>query len=235
MKLFFVALFGTVLLTILVTQPSFAQQSSNNTAPIYQNNTTLKAPQSSVPVLEKLTDKGMYRVQLKWDSTSLNPNGEFDMQVLFLNASSPHSNSTNVPQRESNYTGYSVGPNKTAGVDTSIIDSPIPVDHYDVAIYDNSGHVLYSKVDQPGQASAGGITVSLGNYTGGVTIAITNITAAAPLGSTSSASNNPAPTDSVKFSATVAPEFPIAPLVLVGALSSAIAVWRLKRRTSSIT
>src|SRR5205085_1740934 len=180
MRFGFFVLVAITFFVVSLLPMSFAQQSLNGSnAAIYQNSTTLKSPQSGVPVLEKVSDKGQYRVQLKWDSTPLNPNGEFDMQVLFLNASSPHSNATNFPQKESNNSGYS---SRSNSVVTSIIDRPIAVDRYDIAIYDNSGHVLYQKTDLPGQASAGGVTVSLGNYTGAVTISITNITAATPLG-----------------------------------------------------
>jgi len=158
------------------------------------------------------------------------------MQVLFLNASSPHSNATNVVQTESNLTGDSVGPNKTAAVVPGIMDSPLAVDSYDVAIYDGSNHVLFQKLGQPGQASAGGVHVNVGKYTGPVTIAITNIKPATEPGITGTSSTaGPAQTDSVKFSASVAPEFPVAGMVLIGGLGAAIGIWRLSARRQSLT
>ncbi|MEO9320229.1 MAG: hypothetical protein ABI361_06115 [Nitrososphaera sp.] len=235
---------GLVSLSVIPVASSFAQSNPNSnkaSAPIYSNNTTLKGNQTGIPVLEKTSDKGLYRVQLKWDSTTVNPQGAFDMQVLFLNPVSPHTNSTNFPQKESNYSGYGPGTNKTAMTVPGIIDRPIAVDSYDLTIYDTQGKVLFQKAHQPGAASASGVTVTLGNYTGPVTLDISNIKAAANALGTTTASNSTTSsggqqtTDSVKFSATVAPEFPIGTVSVAAGimLIAIIATYRLKRGTGA--
>ena len=55
-----------------------------------QEDIGLNTTTSDIPVLEKLTDNGTYKVQLRWGQPpSLLAENGFDMEIVFLNASSP--------------------------------------------------------------------------------------------------------------------------------------------------
>ena len=163
-----------------------------------------------------------------WDSRTgslstqvlLNPESAFDLQLVFLNASAPNAT---LPQAESNFTGSGSEAGSTV---PDIVDSPLPVKSYDIAIYSNDGKVLWQKTNQPGEGGRPGQRIEFeGNYTGPVTIKVTNIK---PGWETATASEDL--TDSVTFTATVVPEFPaIAVLPLAIGVFAVIVAFRLKR------
>jgi len=108
-------------------------------------------------VVEKLSDKGMYRVQLRSnESFSFLPRKGFSMQMLFLNASSASTQSTNT---------------------TSQMKQLVPVNGFDITIYSNNGKVLWQKTNQTinGATAFENVTFTNGGYDGGITIQITNI------------------------------------------------------------
>jgi hypothetical protein len=86
--------------------------------------------------------------------------------------------------------------------------------------------VLWEKLDQPGQGGRGSQKIGFeGNYTGPVTINITDIR---PGWETETATAEDL-TDSVSFTATVVPEFPVVAIILAGGVAAGIAAARLKR------
>jgi len=174
---------------------------------------------STGPVTAKLTDKGNYKVEIKWGSGNssnfLNGRG-FDIEVSFLNASAPEATPQSIPQKETNLTSQSsINPNG-ANV-PSIIERVLPVESFDIAVYSDHGKILWQKTNQPVTGGRALESINLENgYSGAITIQITNIknggnmgnTIAGPLSGSSSNITNSSykgdnNTDSVTFTAKV--------------------------------
>ena len=127
-------------------------------------------------LLEKVSDKGNYRVQVMWNESSLFLSKKgFDMEIDFLNASAPLPTTNTVPQKESNLKGESSLGSSRPSVPASI-QPTVPVDSYDITIYSNQGKVLWKKLNQPVTGGRGLERVAIVNgYIGDITIQITNI------------------------------------------------------------
>jgi hypothetical protein len=127
-------------------------------------------------LLEKVSDKGNYRVQIMWNESSLFLSKKgFDMEIDFLNASAPLPTTNTVPQKESNLKGESSIGASRPSVPTSI-QPTVPVDSYDITIYSNQGKVLWKKLNQPVTGGRGLERIAFVNgYIGDITIQITNI------------------------------------------------------------
>jgi hypothetical protein len=127
-------------------------------------------------LLEKVSDKGNYRVQIMWNQSSLFlPKKGFDMEIDFLNASAPLPTTNTVPQKESNLKGESSLGASRPSVPSSI-QPTVPVDSYDITIYSNQGKVLWKKLNQPVSGGRGLERIAFVNgYIGDITIQITNI------------------------------------------------------------
>lgn len=188
-----------------------------------QEDIVLNTTTTDIPVLEKLTDKGTYKVQLRWGQPpSLLPENGFDMEIVFLNASSPPASPQTFPATETNETGAATTMGATGYTDPSVIERMVPIQSYDISIYSDDGRELWKKANQAVQGGRAYERVTLEKpYTGNITVSIFNIkgtggltgTIAEPLSETSSnvttpsgdteKSNNTQSTDSVKFSARV--------------------------------
>jgi hypothetical protein len=159
---------------------------------------------SQGPVTTKISDKGIYKIQLTFvspspiQSPSVLPKKGFQMEVDFLNASAPPPATQTIPQKES-------------GSQPGIIQRLVPIDSFDMTIYSNNGKVLWNKTNQAVTSGRAIETISFTNssYAGDITILIDNIKA-----SNSMAGGNPmtplstpalkGTPDSVKFTATLA-------------------------------
>lgn len=204
---------------IVLFLPAFAQEPGNAT----QNDLQLDTP-SGVPMLEQISEKGIYRVLLRWPQETLNPQA-IEIEIVFLNASAPEPTAENIPQRETNKTGAST-PGASGFNDPSIIESTLPVESYNMTVYAADGRELWKKVDQPGLGGRGTQKIDFaGNYTGPITINITDIRPGWELDGTTTAEDL---TDSVTFTATVVPEFPVAAVLLAAGVGVTIALVRLK-------
>jgi hypothetical protein len=188
-----------------------------------QEDIVLNTTTTDIPVLEKLTDKGTYKVQLRWGQPpSLLPENGFDMEIVFLNASSPPASPQTFPTTETNETGAATTMGATGYTDPSLIERMVPIQSYDISIYSDDGRELWKKTNQAVQGGRAYERVTLEKpYTGNITVSIFNIkdtggltgTIAAPLSETSSnvttpsvdseKSNNRQSAESVKFSARV--------------------------------
>jgi hypothetical protein len=162
---------GIVLcLCLLVSYPSAVAQSSGN-ANQYQ------AGQGAI--LEKISDKGNFRVQIMLNRSSLAlPKQGFEMEIDFLNASAPLPTGKTVPQKETAIRSESpVGGSVNQVPTPSILQTTVPVDSYDIAIYTDHGQELWKKLNQPATAGRGlqRIIFTNSDYSGGITIQITNI------------------------------------------------------------
>jgi hypothetical protein len=211
---------GLSALSLLI--PAFASEEFQPEAVIEEdtNNPTLNST-GDYPLLERVSDNGNYLVQLAWPQFPLNPDNAFDLQVFFLDPNNPSGTNGTAAQPESNATGSGIEAGSITVPDT--LDRFINIESYDITIYTNDGSVLWQKMDQPGRAAAPGERVTVGNYTGPVTIEITDIR---PAGETATAGQGG--TDSVKFSATIVPEFPLALIPLIAAVASIVAATRLR-------
>lgn len=183
---------GLLLCSSLVSSyPSVLAQSSNGGVGAGSTN---QYQGGQGMILEKISDKGNYRVQIMWNqlgSQSANavPSGNatssptipkqgFEMEVDFLNASAPLPTGKTVPQKESGIKSESpVGASVNQIPTPSIIQTTVPVDSYDITIYSDHGQELWKKLNQPVTAGRGvqRVIFENSNYTGGITIQITNI------------------------------------------------------------
>ena len=165
-------------------------------------------------VVEKASDKGMYKIQLK-SNESFNslPKKGFDLQILFMNASgaSVQSNNTN---------GAAITGSEQQQQQQQTKQQLVPVNGFDVTIYSDNGNVLWQKTNQTINAATAfeNVVFADGSYSGGgITIQLTNIKpspvpigTAIPLGSdknigalTGSFPTNKTQIDSVTFTASI--------------------------------
>jgi hypothetical protein len=200
----------------LLPSSSFAQQ---------DNATQLNATGTDVPVLEKISDKGIYNVQLKWPETIDDAQNALQVEIVFVNASAPLPTNNTIPEREGNATGSGTEAGLT--VPESIGGEPLPVESYDMIIYTPDGNKLWEQLDQPGLGGRGTQRIVLeSDYRGPVTVEISDIRPGWDVGETATASDM---TDSVMFTATIVPEFPIATVLLAIGITATIAALGRRR------
>ena len=189
----------------------------NISSAIDTKDTVLNKTGTDLPILEKLSDKGNYLIQIRWgqDPSLLAARG-FDMEIVFLNASESEATPESFPTKETNVTGDSfVG--SGGYTDPSIIQRMVPIESYDISVYSDNGEQLWKKANQPVQAGRAYERITFENpYTGGITIQINNIKSAGNMGGTiggplsgsneTKSSDEKAETDSINFTATVVEE-----------------------------
>jgi hypothetical protein len=186
-----------------------------------ENNPSLNST-GGYPLLEKLSDNGNYLVRLAWPQLPLNPDNAFDLQIYFLDPDETSVTNVTVAQPDySNTTGSGQrGGNITVPV---TVDHYLDVESYDITIFTGDGSVLWQRLDRPGTAGTPGERVLVGNYTGPVTIEISDIRPAGETATTSESGN-----DSVRFSASIVPEFPLVSIPLIAATAGFVAISRFK-------
>jgi len=160
-------------------------------------------------VIEKISDKAMYKVQLRSNGPfNFLPKNGFDMQILFLNTNASEPSATSIVREQEQ-------------------QQPIPVNSFDITIYSDNGKVLWQKTNQTITAATAFEKIAFTNGSGyngggGITIQITNIkpspiplgtamplfsqnssNSSSILGSTGNDNNNKTSTDSVTFTAAV--------------------------------
>lgn len=217
-------------LTGILFSSAFAQQTpgtqneeevleppGNISSNIDTKDTALNKTGTDLPILEQLSDKGNYLIQIRWgqDPSVLAARG-FDMEIVFLNASESEATPESFPIKETNVTGDSfVG--SGGYTDPSIIQRMVPIESYDISVYSDNGEQLWKKANQPVQAGRAYERITFENpYTGGITIQINNIKSAGNMGGTiggplsgsneTTSSDEKAETDSINFTATVVEE-----------------------------
>jgi hypothetical protein len=196
---------------------SFAQQ---DTSP------TLNITSTDAPVLQQVSEKGIYLVELKWPLVVADAEDALQVEIVFNNASAPMPTSDTIPQREDNLTGSGIEDAQT--VPGTIGGEPMQVESYDMTIYTPDGRKLWEKLDQPGQGGRGTQRIDLNsNYTGPVTINISDIRPGVGGDETATSADM---ADSVTFNVTIVPEFPIATVLLAIGIIITIAVQGRRRR-----
>lgn len=217
-------------LTGILFSSAFAQQTpgtqkedeplevpGNISSNVDTKDTALNKTGTDLPILEQLSDKGNYLIQVRWgqDPSLLAASG-FDMEIVFLNASGSEATPESFPIKETNVTGDSfVG--SGGYTDPSIVQRMVPIESYDITVYSDNGEQLWKKANQPVQAGRAYERITFEKpYTGGITILISNIKAAGNMGGTiggplsgpneTNPSEDKAETDSINFTATVVEE-----------------------------
>jgi hypothetical protein len=226
---------STGLLPSVFAQQNNSQQSNTtDTGTLYgqsqvatdDNSTGLNITNTDVPVLQQVSEKGIYLVELKWPLTYTDPENSLQVELVFNNASAPPPTSDTIPQREDNFTDSGLEDTRT--VPAVLGGEPMQVESYDMAIFTPDGRKLWEQLDQPGQGGRATQRIELdSNYTGPVTVRISDIRPGASLGEAASGADM---IDAVTFTITIAPEFPLVPVLLAIGIVATIAVQKYRHR-----
>jgi hypothetical protein len=211
-----VAAFAFIIAASLLPS-SFAQQ---DTSP------QLNITSTDAPVLQQVSEKGIYLVELKWPLVVADAEDALQVEIVFNNASAPPPTSNTIPQTEDNLTGSGIEDAQT--VPETLGGEPMHVESYDIAIYTPDGRKLWEQLDQPGQGGRATQRIELdSNYTGPVSIDISDIRPGGGGDETATAADM---ADSVTFTATIVPEFPLVTILLAIGIISTIVVQRRRQR-----
>jgi hypothetical protein len=198
---------------------SFAQQ---DTSP------QLNITSTDAPVLQQVSEKGIYLVELKWPQVVADAEDALQVEIVFNNASAPPPTSDTIPQTEDNLTDSGIEDART--VPETLGGEPMHVESYDMAIYTPDGRKLWEQLDQPGQGGRATQRIELdSNYTGPVAINISDIRPGGGGGGNETATSDDM-ADSVTFNVTIVPEFPIVTVLLAIGIIATIAVQRRRQR-----
>jgi hypothetical protein len=226
---------STSLLPSVFAQQNNSQQfNTTDTGTLYgqsqvatdDNSTGLNITNTDVPVLQQVSEKGIYLVELKWPLVYSDADNSLQVELVFNNASAPPPTSDTIPQREDNFTDSGLEDTRT--VPAILGGEPMQVESYDMAIFTPDGRKLWEQLDQPGQGGRATQRIELdSNYTGPVTVHISDIRPGASLGEAASGADM---TDAVTFTVTIAPEFPLVPVLLAIGIVATIAVQKYRHR-----
>lgn len=177
------AAFVSVLLIVFFAPSlnhAWGQTSSNHTtlspAGIGANNST-NQPQ----MMTNISKQGTYKVEIQWHTpqstqTAVLPKNGFQLEVRFLNGTAPSATSKNIPNKMAQGGATTIGNAGTQYAVPGSIEHLLPIDSYDMTIYDNHGGVLWHKANQTTSAGIGQEQINLPNeYTGKIHILINNI------------------------------------------------------------
>jgi hypothetical protein len=194
--------------------------------PTDDTSTGLNVTSTDVPVLQQVSEKGIYLVELKWPLTYTDAEDSLQVELVFNNASAPPPTSDTIPQTEDNFTDSGIEDTRT--VPEILGGEPMHVESYDMAIFTPDGRKLWEQLDQPGQGGRGTQRIELdSNYTGPVTVRISDIKPGSNMGQTASGADL---TDAVTFTVTIVPEFPLVPVLLAIGIVATIAVQKHRQR-----
>lgn len=199
---------------------------SQSPVPTDDTSSELNITSTDVPVLQQVSEKGIYLVELKWPLTYTDAENSLQVEIVFNNASAPPPTSDTIPQREDNFTDSGVEDTRT--VPAILGGEPMHVESYDMAIFTPDGSKLWEQLDQPGQGGRATQRIELdSNYTGPVTVRISDIRPGASMDQTASGAGM---TDAVTFTVTIVPEFTIVPILLAIGIVATIAVQKYRHR-----
>lgn len=197
-----------------------------SSVPTDDNSTGLNVTSTDVPVLQQVSEKGIYLVELKWPLVYSDAENSLQVELVFNNASAPPPTSDTIPQREDNFTDSGIEDTRT--VPAILGGEPMQVESYDMAIFTPDGRKLWEQLDQPGQGGRATQRIELdSNYTGPVTVNISDIRPGDSMGEAASGADM---TDAVTFAVTIAPEFPLVPVLLAIGIVATIAVQKYRHR-----
>ena len=155
-----------ILYAVFTTNVALAQLSSDNPS----DKKALSNIGLSSPLIQKISDKGIYNVTIKSGQSSI-PSG-LNFEIVFLNASSSNLDAT--PQgAESNATLDS--PTATGLTVPSVIERVIPVKSFDIRVTSSDGKELLKKVNEIPRGGRILENIDLNNFLGNITINLDNI------------------------------------------------------------
>jgi hypothetical protein len=202
------------IITASLLPSSFAQQDSSP---------QLNITSTDAPVLQQVSEKGIYLVELKWPLVVADAEDALQVEIVFNNASAPPPTENTIPQTEDNLTGSGIEDART--VPETLGGEPMHVESYDMAIYTPDGRKLWEQLDQPGQGGRATQRIELdSNYTGPVSIDISDIRPGGSGDETTTTAADMA--DSVTFTATIVPEFPLVAVLLAIGIMITILLFR---------
>jgi hypothetical protein len=194
--------------------------------PTEDTSSELNITSTDAPALQQVSEKGIYLVELKWPLTYTDAEDSLQVELVFNNASAPPPTSDTIPQREDNFTDSGIEDTRT--VPEILGGEPMQVESYDMAIFTPDGRKLWEQLDQPGQGGRGTQRIELdSNYTGPVTVHVSDIRPGATTGEAASGADM---TDSVTFTVTIVPEFPLVPVLLAIGIVATITVQKYRQR-----
>ena len=145
--------------------------------PIFIGNQVFSQPQNldnwklGSLLSEKTSEKGNLLIQLK--SSLTNDRYNFPLEIVFLNSTLPKQTPQTVPNLESNNTGDTFS---STGLSVpSTLERVVPIQSYDIIIYDSNGNELWKKTSQSATEGRATHNVEFGDYNGNLTIMIDKI------------------------------------------------------------
>jgi hypothetical protein len=159
-----------MLLLIINLAPVFIEQEISSQPAAFEN------WQLGSVLLEKESDKGNYLIQLK--SSYSHDIHNFPLEIVFLNSTLPTHNAPSVPSLESNNTGDII---TSGGLSVpSILERVVPIQNYDITIYDGNGNELWKKSSQVATEGRGTVNVQFEDIKEGeLTIVVDKVLASA--------------------------------------------------------
>jgi len=122
-------------------------------------------------LFEKTSNNGDLLVQLK--SSLTHDRYNFPLEIVFLNSTLPTHTSQSVPNLESNNTGDTFS---STGLSVpSSLERVVPIQSYDIIIYDANGKEIWKKTSQTATEGRATQNVEFGDYNGKLTIVIDKI------------------------------------------------------------
>ena len=213
-------LLGVTLISLL-NYANGVEQAGNETALLNSTGSVeLNSTGSEVPMLEQLSDKGIYLVQMRWAQLQLSADQSISIELVFQNASIPRNET--IPLVDQQSTGHE----DEVGSGDVEVPNLVPVKSYDIAIYADDGLQLWNKTEQPVVGGRGSQVVPFANYTGPINVEVTNIIPGWDTGDV----NPEEMSDSVTFSAVVVPEFPLTAAMIATAVVTFILVFEIRYR-----
>ena len=145
--------------------------------PIFIGNQVFSQPQNldnwklGSLLSEKTSEKGNLLIQLK--SSLTHDRYNFPLEIVFLNSTLPKQTPQTVPNLESNNTGDTFS---STGLSVpSTLERVVPIQSYDIIIYDANGKELWKKTSQSATEGRATLNVEFGDYNGKMTIVIDKI------------------------------------------------------------
>ena len=163
-KMLFLMVF--MLYAVFTTNVALAQLSVDNPS----EKKALSNIGLSSPLIQKISDKGIYNVTIKSGQSAI-PSG-LNFEIVFLNASSPNLDAT-PSGAESNVTLDS--PTARGLTVPSVIEHVIPVKSFDIRVTSSDGQELLKKVNEIPRGGRILENIDLNNYVGNITINLDNI------------------------------------------------------------
>jgi|GEM_PF-1063674 len=152
----------TIITPVFIGTQVFSQQEDNKNLENWKLDSLL---------FEKTSKNGDLLVQVK--SSLTHDRYNFPLEIVFLNSTLPTHTAQSVPNLESNNTGDTFS---STGLSVpSSLERVVPIESYDIIIYDANGNELWKKIAQSATEGRATQNVEFGDYDGKLTIVIDKI------------------------------------------------------------